>query len=62
MLDDILPRTTIGKLAVIAILALILVYWQGFTKEVPVGSNALVQFWYAATGRNAQGNYPPYPK
>jgi hypothetical protein len=49
-------------LFLIALVALFLVYWQGFTRDVPVASNALVQFWYAATGRNSAGNYPNYPK
>ena len=43
-------------------LALVLVYYVGATKEAPVFTQAIVQVWYAITGRNAQGNYPNYPK
>lgn len=57
------PRLSFSEyLFVIAILAIVLVYWQGFVKDVPVGTNALVQAWYAFSGRNAAGNYPNYPK
>lgn len=49
-------------LFLIVLFSLALVYWVGFTKDVPVGTNALVQLWYAISGRNARGNYPNYPK
>lgn len=46
----------------LAVIALILVYYVGATKEAPAFASAFVQMWYAISGRNAQGNYPNYPK
>lgn len=49
-------------LFIIALVMVILVYYVGATKEAPVFANAISQLIYAGSGRNAQGNYPNYPK
>lgn len=56
-----LSRTT-WYLFIIALVMIILVYYVGATKEAPVFANAIRQLIYAGSGRNAQGNYPNYPR
>lgn len=47
---------------VLALVSILLVYYQAVIKEVPVGANAAVQLGNLFFGRNAAGNYPNYPK
>lgn len=49
-------------LFIIALVMVVLVYYVGATKEAPVFANSIAQLIYAGSGRNAQGNYPNYPK
>lgn len=49
-------------LFVIALVMILLVYWVAVTKEAPVIAQSLVQLIFAGSGRNAQGNFPNYPK
>lgn len=49
-------------LFIIALVMVVLVYYVGATQEAPAFAKALVQLIYAGTGRNAQGNYPNYPR
>lgn len=47
---------------IIALVMIILVYYTAATKEAPAFASAIQQLLYAGTGRNAQGNFPNYPK
>ncbi len=49
-------------LFIIALVMVVLVYYVGATKEAPSFAHALTQLIYAGSGRNAQGNYPNYPR
>ena len=49
-------------LFIIALVMVVLVYYVAATKEAPVFANAISQLIYAGSGRNAQGNYPNYPR
>lgn len=44
------------------VLMIVLVYYVGATKEAPVFAQSIVQLFYAASGRNSQGNFANYPK
>ena len=44
------------------VLMIVLVYYVGATKEAPVFAQSLVQLFYAASGRNSQGNFANYPR
>ncbi len=44
------------------VLMIVLVYYVGATQEAPVFARSIVQLFYAASGRNAQGNFANYPK
>jgi lipoprotein signal peptidase len=47
---------------IIALVMVILVYYVAATQEAKAFASAAVQLIYAGGGRNAQGNYPNYPR
>jgi hypothetical protein len=52
---------TSGRVFIIAIVLIILVYYIGATNVLQAGANAAVRLSYALTGRTSSGQFANYP-
>lgn len=59
-MDDV--NTTITDIFIVSVLLVIVVYFVGFATDVTTVSTATKNLIYAATGRNAAGQFQNYPQ